>query len=84
MFEQKHIDSLFADLTRWGMTVVTSKDNYKDKIVLRRHYWDDDAPDWRFTIDRNTDTIHEFRLGKKNAKENLIKFLKNSNLWGEQ
>ena len=84
MFNTEQINGLFSDLSRWGMAVTYNKTNYKDLIVIRRHYWEDNDPEWKFTIDRNTDTIHEFRLGKKNAKENLIKFLKDIKLWEER
>ena len=80
MFSIEQINGLFSDLSRWGMAVTHSKSNYKDLIVIRRHYWDDNDPEWRFTIDRNTDTVYEMRLGKERAKQSLIKFLQNIEL----
>lgn len=84
MFTENQINGLFSDLSRWGMAITHSKTNHKDLIVIRRHYWEDNDPEWKITIDRNTDTVYEMKLGKQNAKENLIKFLQNVELMEER
>jgi len=78
MFNETNTASLWTDTSRWGMALAHGTNCV---WVIRRHYLEDDATDWRFTIDQDTHTLYERTFPKDIAKHELIEFLRVVNLW---